>query len=421
MQVDQGARSHYDNGMTSADMDAALRVARARGEIIMFRSTGPWAKRWIERGYPTKGFHVKGKSSNWGPQAGFVPWEGIYSKVGHDAAAVAKGNKLNKEGVDGGHARKVPLVLTFEQILEQANRPEGRPLRTALTAIKSTGVVSNRSDVYLYALRPGDAQPFAFHARVRLDGLYEIRVFPDDCGSMTPDRLAMRVHHAKPLLVMGTTEQGTDKPMTGDYDLFTVCPLIANFGAKDASLDPTLDGLDFGSGSSYAKRMAVSKAHLMAHLKNQNYAQATPLANSLRELASKPGWANQRGADGHASKSGLEDPHRGNLTRRIDEVLAALNAAMGATGNSRVLRRVHHNSEAGRPFAPSLDDGLPITTFHPVARVGVYGFSVGAIETDTELRQYLKNLIIAGYYVPRNLTWNMGSMLSAIQQRNRNL
>lgn len=68
--------------MTKADMRACKQVADRHNEVIIFRSTGPWSKRWIEKGYPTKNFHVKGKSSDWGPQAGLVPYDGYFSKVG---------------------------------------------------------------------------------------------------------------------------------------------------------------------------------------------------------------------------------------------------------------------------------------------------------------------------------------------------
>lgn len=53
---------HPENGMTRGDMQAAVRTANKLDEVVIFRSTGPWSRRWIERRYPTKNFHVKGKS-----------------------------------------------------------------------------------------------------------------------------------------------------------------------------------------------------------------------------------------------------------------------------------------------------------------------------------------------------------------------
>ena len=65
--------------------------AACADEVIIFRSTGPWSKRWLEKDHSSKNFHVKGKRSDWGPHAGLVPYDGIYSKVGYSPAKAAKG------------------------------------------------------------------------------------------------------------------------------------------------------------------------------------------------------------------------------------------------------------------------------------------------------------------------------------------
>src|SRR3954469_21317718 len=96
--------AHKENGMIQADMVAARDVADLLNEVIIFRSTGPWSRRWIQRKYPTKNFHVKGKSSDWGPQAGFVPYDGRLSKVGADPLKAAKGTKANQHGIDTHYA-----------------------------------------------------------------------------------------------------------------------------------------------------------------------------------------------------------------------------------------------------------------------------------------------------------------------------
>src|SRR5688572_18342592 len=116
---------HPQNGMTREDMNACTVVANRLNEVIIFRSTGPWAKRWLERGYPSKNFHVKGKSSDWGPHAGLVPYDGIYSKVGADAAKAAKGTHANDDGLASGFAGREQLKLTPELLEDQLTRPDG--------------------------------------------------------------------------------------------------------------------------------------------------------------------------------------------------------------------------------------------------------------------------------------------------------
>ena len=124
-----GSAGHPENGMPKSDMEACLRVADQLNEVIIFRSTGPWSMRWIERGYPTKNFHVKGKSSDWGPQAGFVPYKGVYSKVGHDPAKAEKGTKANDHGIKDNFAAKTHLTLTMKELEVQVSRPSGKPFR----------------------------------------------------------------------------------------------------------------------------------------------------------------------------------------------------------------------------------------------------------------------------------------------------
>src|SRR5579863_428634 len=75
------SHNHPDQGMTPADMQGTQLVADQRNEIIMFRDTGCWSRPYIAAGHPTKPFHVKGKSADWGPQAGLVPLNSEFSKA----------------------------------------------------------------------------------------------------------------------------------------------------------------------------------------------------------------------------------------------------------------------------------------------------------------------------------------------------
>jgi hypothetical protein len=156
-----GSFLHPENGMSRQDMQAVLRAANKYDEVIIFRSTGPWSRRWIERRYPTKNFHVKGKSSDWGPQAGFVPYLGIYSKVGADSKKATKGTAANDDGLQHHFAQKVQLALTLTEIEMQARDPEEVPRRRA---IQTMTPVPNSHDFFLFAQRTGDNKLFAFRA-----------------------------------------------------------------------------------------------------------------------------------------------------------------------------------------------------------------------------------------------------------------
>ncbi|MEO7964486.1 MAG: anthrax toxin-like adenylyl cyclase domain-containing protein [Gemmatimonadaceae bacterium] len=142
-----------ENGMIRPDMVASLDVANMLNEVIIFRSTGPWSQRWIQLGYPTKNFHVKGKSSDWGPQAGFVPYLGMYSKVGHDDAKANDGTGANNDGLKHHFAANVVLTLTMDELRIQTTRTCEVP---PLLAIHSMEPVPDSKDLFLKARRSGD-------------------------------------------------------------------------------------------------------------------------------------------------------------------------------------------------------------------------------------------------------------------------
>lgn len=393
------ANIHPDQGMTAGDIRTCERVAKKRNEIIIFRSTGPWSRPHIENGHPTKPFHVKGKSSTWGPHAGFVPLNSKYSKaVG--AKNITKGVNLNNEAIKGRYARPVALYLTRQYIDTYLTSKRGMTARPAVDRITTPrdGVM------YFYCRkpdeqdRPGNEQ-YVFLGK-RTDGnAWEISVFPDGAAQTHPRALFLQESSAEQLLVMAVP--GSNLPITGDYDLFAVCPSWGDYGSLDMKMDPTLD--DPKQNRSFArtqqKAFMVPRPHEVM-MKNRAIESMRHIQN-----ATTP-----------------EDPDRGNITGRIFQVIVELNAAMGAaygpgmkfgkpsTYKSGVVnQRVHHNAESGRPFAPGAEDGFPLTVFHPHNHVGPYKFLNAVINEMGDLRKYFKNIHHGGYFVPRNHAWHIES------------
>ena len=112
--------------------------------------------------------------------------------------------------------------MTLEQITEQLTVSEGSPRRTAI----DHKTEAPNGDLILVAKRSGDQKKVAFRAVKQADNkAYEIHVYPERFGAnfyqlMDPAGGAAAV----PLEVMASNEEGGQKPMTGDYDLFAVCP-----------------------------------------------------------------------------------------------------------------------------------------------------------------------------------------------------
>jgi hypothetical protein len=433
--------THPENAMPWRDMKAIEGVANRRNEVITFRSTGPWSKRWLEANYPTKGFHVKGKSSDWGPMAGLVPWEGRFSKVSPNPVAIAKGNKFNHDGVHEGFAQRIPLVLSENLLNVQLTTPAGRDNRVAIIHKHQ---IENSEDLLLYAVRSGDGTVIPFRA-VKERGEYSIYGFADNAPLDEP---SLEAFPRAPLEVMASTEMGTIRPMTGDYDLFNICPTWNSyggalqqsmdfggvaFGANDAQsltfraghgLDKVMDHrLHTGTGTLSGQRAgnqvdwAHRRAHYLSRLASMHVGSTehTNLKNSMIQL----GILDRNGTE-IAEDGWHEHRDMGNLTPRILQCILELNVAMGQ-GPMGINRRVHHNAEShrnrlhgGLTYDDMVEkkDGMPITIFQPsrmpngLPPVVATGYdTIDTIETWPEFANYATRLKAAGFYVPQSWMW----------------
>lgn len=410
---------HPENGMTEKDMKACSLVATRLNEVIIFRSTGPWSQRWIDRDYPTKNFHVKGKSSDWGPQAGFVPYLGIYSKVGGDAVKEEAGTAYNDDGLKHSYTSKTQLCLTLEELHIQLRRPAGQPARTALTSMEA---VPNSLDYFLYAKRSTDNKNFAFRAVWSpAEQHYKIFVY----GLALAPKLLMN-EHPKPLWVMTSSEVGADnKPLTGDYDLMAVCPTWADYGNRSMSAIAK-PGVNFGRAGG-AERGQTFAAHVnldgVLDMRTNTGLKGVINAQGKHQTFGKSGFT--AAGYGKATKAtpGMSQEHddMGNITPRILRCINELNSAMGQSGP---FRRVHHNAESHRNaiFGGITGDDMkkgeafPLTVFQPesllnggrykVSAIATYG-AVSTLLTLEEFKAYAILLHDAGHYVPRSWTWGM--------------
>jgi hypothetical protein len=396
---EDSSANHPDQGMTPQDMQMIQEVAAARNEIIMFRDTGCWSRPYIARGHPTKPFHVKGKSSDWGPHAGLVPHDSEFSKAFADKD-IAKGRAANREAIKGNYARPIPAYVDEQFIQANLLTPKGS------RRLKPVDQMTRPRDgvLYFFCSKPNDDPKLPGKQYVLLgkrvdDGRYQLFTFPLDAPTTNARELFLKESAATPLMVM--TVPGSDLPITGDYDLFAVCPSWDGYGAMDRKMDPTLDN----------------------RIQNASFARTQQKA-----LVNGPAGATARSSlTAIKAAATPEDPDRGNLTTRLAAVITALVARMGGK-----YPRVHHNAESGRPFAPGAADGFPLTVFHP--RRGIcavsdpsaphrnfagFQFLNATIDQEVDLRQYFERLYVGGYYPPRNRAWNMDSLRddSAIKAR----
>lgn len=403
---------HRENGMTRSDMVACIATAEFLNEVIIFRSTGPWSQRWIERNYPTKNFHVKGKSSDWGPQAGFVPYLGEYSKVGSDTKEgrekSKKATEANIDGLKHKYAQKTQLCLTEEEIMIQCTRYAGTPARLAIHWIER---ISGTRDYLMMARRTSDQKEFAFRGVWSMgDNHYKIWVYPRAFMAMDTQPEVFEV--------MTSSEVGADnKPLTGDYDLMAVCPTWASYGARSVEVI-SKDGVNFGRVGGAEKGMSFAVGS------NLDAVLDMRTNTGLRTVTSPDGKVRTFGKSGFGAgdygKLGgtlsKEHDDMGNITPRILRCINALNTRMGQSG---AFRRVHHNAESHRNTifggitGPEMQKGeaFPLTVFQPPSAfnhpmVSRYQ-NVCTLENLDEFKEYAVLLHQAGFYLPRSWSWGM--------------
>ena len=189
---------------------------------------------------------------------------------------------------------------------------------------------------------------------------------------------------------MTSAEVGANNlPMTGDYDLFAVCPTWADYGSL-SSRPIVKPGIALANGS-LNKGLAFREGVGMDNVMDGRLATGGTGAMDFRNRVvgyRKNFYDNKlqgRSNDDtyklifEASPYG-EHADMGNLTPRILRCINLLNALMGATGGGAALRRVHHNAESHRyrlfgaltaqdmvtmKDGEVYGDGFPLTVFQP--------------------------------------------------------
>lgn len=304
-------------------------------------------------------------------------------------------------------------MLSREEIDLQLNKPEENPPRHAL--LRMTPVPDSK-DLFLVGKRTGDGKEFVFRAVVAGANTFNIWVYD---GTLGTNLKRLMFERPKPLDVMTASEVGADnKPMTGDYDLMSVCPSWDSYGGVSNAVI-SKPGIRFsGNKGLQAGQQFDVGARLDGVLDMRSNTGARPVAGNTKTTF-----------QGLTKRDGgrlVEHGDMGNITPRILRCINMLNAAMGATGSKSAGRRVHHNAESHRNhiFGALVEsdmkkgDGFPMTVFQPVglqrsqSLIAKYQ-DVATLDTMGEFRAYALLLNEAGYFVPRNWTWGMSIRNSA--------
>ena len=198
--------------------------------FVLIRPVNLLSTGLIKANYATKNLHIKAKSSNWGPHAGFIPYPQRYSKLftKHFSSnqmrldEYQKFTRFAQESVQQGYTVKTPLLLTGERYFEL--------LKLGLIAPASW----ENQQVTKLVRQPGAPQFWL----VPLSGDTElaIKYQQEHFQALSKQSVQIDMFYATQLVAYSEEDDfenadffevlaNTDYiPLTADYDLFSVCP-----------------------------------------------------------------------------------------------------------------------------------------------------------------------------------------------------
>lgn len=232
------------SGIVPSHVTAFIAVARAADSIILVRGVNPDSTALIEENYATKNLHVKGKSADWGPQAGFICED---QELGKGEGNIAEIQRLNGEIAKSfSHAFSLPVPLILSEARLQDLRDKGM-----ITLNSNPG--STAGVFKITAANAGDprnqprSQNFVFYATP-----YHYFLRENPLGMACYQKAVSAVFGLNPKLGNGSNAyvicyskgpMGGGKwrtswkllrvvantqglPLTADYDLYAVCPRL---------------------------------------------------------------------------------------------------------------------------------------------------------------------------------------------------
>ncbi|MDQ0739293.1 anthrax toxin-like adenylyl cyclase domain-containing protein [Pseudomonas sp. W4I3] len=289
-------------GIVSSHLAPLQQIAVATNSIIGIRPVERVATGLIEAGHPTKDFHIKGKSANWGPQAGLICTDQAFSKLEQAAQTspekLAKANAQILDCIAHGHAIPIPLEVSRHRIDELVKLGQ----ITEVAADKTDGTLQ-------LSARGPSQQSYTFDARPVSPGHDNFLI----------------THKGKALEVLAKQAEG--KALTADYDLHMIAPHLSDVGVQDKLPVPDV-------------------AHSVFKDRVGRYQQVP------QELT-----ADFKSAAHFYRK---ENPDLGNITPRIEGMIGIINQKLVGDGE----RVVHHNADSGSP-ATEVAANYPATFFLP--------------------------------------------------------
>lgn len=221
IKVDEGKIAIKNSGLVSEHVEGFKEIAKNNHTYMFFRPVNKLSTGLIKQGAATKGLNVHGKSSDWGPMAGFIPYDANLSKVHGNQDKVKRGNNDNKHSVEDnkGTITTVKLEINSERLNELVQEkiienPFAKGVKTGLDGEEHWREIS---------LPLGS----------KGTGVYEFRIYcKEQIDNSTGQKFELRYRKSgsenvfEPIEVMAKVLDGVSKPLTADYDMFALAPTL---------------------------------------------------------------------------------------------------------------------------------------------------------------------------------------------------
>ncbi len=401
------------SGMVFKHADAYLEVARQDKVIIMTRPVNPDSTSLVIRGAATKSMNVKGKSSNWGPQKGYIPADQTYSKLWRTATLgrAEEFSNYTKQTQEMLLGEKTVYKITADLLDAYIPRGDDNKVNDPI-AVKKSLQHSIQGNIYTVWAKPGtnpksgdaeewveteNAERWVFLCKEEAGGRgetpepctcpqwfdwrtngeeFDKEVIPhreaefpspDACGSLSP------------LEVLADNAHPTENYLTADYDLLTLgffCP------PERLGSAPCLGALTKADGP--GNECPVSKQFVNAY-PGSLWKPPSPLP--------------------------CYDKAKGLITRAQMEVLNKINKTVQTIGRYNDGNVSHHGPESQFFKSPYVD--YPIIVFDPGVPDKTSGMRDGTAEIiaipegppgfrDVHLKRYFLSKIRQGFWLYPN-------------------
>ncbi len=337
-------------------------VATDMQTVFGIRPVDSGVRKLIEENYPTKNILVKGKSSNWGLQNGFICVDQRLSKKEGHSEIIEKQNKAIQAGLDQGHFTKTQLTISDARIKELEE------LGTIRVIAKDE--MTGRQTIEAKAYRQGQSgQVYTFIAKPK----------SEDAGK----NLIFQQHTVGQVITEQPVEVVADKhlhePLTADYDLFFVAGKVEGFGAHD------------------------QRHHIRVEIPQVRRGSFDLLEEN--RPGSRRGSSNQLDIP-RLFESAQEKP-LGAISERTKELMKKINEKLNR-GQYREM--VHHGEDAGNPES-DMNDNFPATFYLPEQLKGNYlglPITLEKVTVLKDLRDYHVLVTLLkdnGYHFTENPKW----------------